>query len=518
MKEVLKFHNLKQQFTDVPLYYDVSGELYTGDKVGLIGQNGSGKSTLINILLERLVPDKGTFKVHSEKVGFIPQEFSEKSEYQDLSLLEVCMSINEELNDLYFDLQKLEKPSNKDTDKYLSVLGEFQEKNGYQVIQDIDILLKRVGFEGGIDSILLFSELSEGQKRLVYLIGILSSNPEFLVLDEPTNHVDYTLKEKYIDLIAQYKGAVLVVSHDRELLSKACNKIWEMEDGILKKYKGNWEMYEEDHRTRLLGEIRNYEQREKQIKRFERQIEFFKSWKTEEGAKAAKSYQKKLDRLAEIQPAKRPTFDKPKVKGDLGYEGKSSQFMLRVNDLSAESKDKVLFSNLSMEIKFPERVALVGPNGSGKSTFIKVLLDECDYAEVEGEIKLSPSAAIGYFNQKLLFDDENISLYEYIRDTCDCNHNQVFGLTKKYLFDPSMHDTKISSLSGGEKNRLHLLRLIEGNYNFLILDEPTNHLDLYQIEALEEMLQNYNGSILLISHDRYFVENVAGRIVEIEGE
>lgn len=520
MSQLIKFENIKQQFTEKPLYYDVNGQVSINDRVGLIGQNGSGKSTLLKILLRELKPDSGYISLEARSVGYVPQDAATSIDsYKYSCILDVSVQFNEGLIKQYVALKDAELKMQSDPDSYLKALNDYQNNGGFQYQTEVETLLKRAGFDEVEIHLQEFRNLSEGQKRLVFMISAIARNPELLVLDEPTNHVDNELKQKYIDLISAYKGGVLVVSHDRELLSKACNRIWEMEDGVLQKYKGNWDTYEREHRKRLEDAVRNYERQTKEVVRLE---ELKEEYQRKAKLYASKAWKAKISnvehRIIKIEkslPAVEPTREKEVIKGDLSYEGKYSQFPVVIDNLTISIGEKTLIKNLNLKLKYGEKVEIRGKNGSGKSTLLKSILEICDYADISGDIRVAPSVKIGYFNQKLQFANESISLFNYISKTFGVERTQTHGLMSKYLFDKSYVDTYLSELSGGEKNRVHLMSLIEGNYNLLILDEPTNHLDLYAMEALEEMLKKYNGAVLLVSHDRYFARNIADRVVEI---
>lgn len=509
--EILKFHTIKHSFGDKKLYYDVAGAINRQDKIGLIGQNGCGKTTLVKIFLGDIKPDQGEVVLASKNIGYVPQDFEidKSSPFQTVEAF--AMSQHSRIANKYVELKKAEKGLPDGLNWYTKALGDFQEVGGYEALNDVHILLKKSGFSEA-DYERKVTDLSEGQKRLVYLIGILGGNPDFLILDEPTNHVDYELKDRYINLTAEVKVPVLVISHDREVLSRACNHIWELEEGVLQKYRGNWDVYAEEHGKRLINAVRSYEKQTDDLEREQARLKLYqqrarltdsKIWATR-----ISQTKRRIERIEKAMPEIAPKLEKDNLDATLKYEGKSSQFMLRVEDLNIWNNENFIVTDLDFVLKKGERMALTGGNGSGKSTVVKVILGECDYAEHSGEIRMSPSAQIGYFNQKLTFPDDSVTLYRHIEKTLHISRSSVYGIIEKYLFDKSQENTPLYKLSGGERNRLHLMKLIEGNYNLLILDEPTNHLDLYQIETLEQLVQEYNGTVLLISHDQYFRESV----------
>lgn len=510
----IKFHNIKKFYADNDLFIDVSGQVRHGDKIGLIGENGSGKTTLVKILIGEIPHNYGTVERNTDDIAYIPQEII--TENRDKSIVDYAFGVTS-VSDQYFALRNAEKEIKSDMDTYLKELANFQEVGGYEVQKNLNLLLKKADLEEDIWG-KSFSSLSEGQKRLVYMVGVMAEDPEVLVLDEPTNHVDSELKQRYIKLIDDFVGAVITVTHDREVLSKACNRIWEIEDKVLQIYKGNWEFYEEEHERRLLNQIRTYSKNEKKLDQLYELKEVFQK-KASMDAKykgTLSNIKKRIARIESAMPGIKPTMEKESLEAEISYEGKSSRFPLKVRGLTAMTDEELLFENLNLELMKGESVAVTGRNGCGKSTLMKIILDDCSYAKWEGEIMIPESVNIGYFNQKLTFEDERQTLYEYIAETLDVGPNKIYGAMDKYLFLKSQKDVELRGFSGGERNRLHLMRLIEGNCNLLLLDEPTNHLDLYAVEALEGMLKKYNGTVLLISHDNYFVQNTTDRAISID--
>jgi ATP-binding cassette subfamily F protein 3 len=520
MSTILKFIDVKQSFTENDLYYDVSGEIHTYQKIGLIGQNGTGKSTLLRILIDHLKPDSGQINRGYHTLGYVPQDAgNDIRNHRYTAILDVCMQFHPEIGAKYVELKKNEEGADDVKSTYIEALGEFQELAGYEYQQKVIVLLQIAGFDEVDIHLKEFSELSEGQKRLVYLISVIARSPEFLALDEPTNHVDHQLRQKYIEMIKNYSGTVLVVSHDRELLSDACTHIWELEDGLLQRYKGNWEEYVTEHFNRTEVAIRNYSQQEKELERLQKRLietqRLAKLYSDPRFKKRINYLKRRIERVENAMAYVKPSHEKDVVRANLKYDGKQSQFPLKIENLEIYTNSNTIVEDFNIKIKSGEKVELRGGNGAGKSTIIKAILGKLSYAEAEGNIVITPTTKIGYFNQTLTFMDENESLFQYIQNLFHTDRTRTHGLMGKYMFDNSFIDTQLKDLSGGEKNRVHLMRLIEGDYNFLILDEPTNHLDLYAMQSLEEMLVNYNGTLLLISHDRYFAGSIVNRVVEV---
>lgn len=513
-KKLIDFSQIKQNYNDRELYFDIAGKVFSGEKIGLIGINGSGKSTLMRILMRDLKPDSGNLATEYSNYGYVPQEI--KGEVEEDVIIQFCMGLTN-VGSHYKFLRQFEVEGRFD-DQYVEAIQLFQEVGGYETMAEVRLLLDIVGFDSSWDEHPL-GALSEGQKRLLYMVGIMAQRPEILFLDEPTNHVDSELKKKYISLISRFPNTVLVISHDRELLSAACDRIWELEDKVLQIYRGNWEFYEEEHTRRLINQVTRYRKDQKEVDRLQELADTYrmkaKLYDSPKWKKKIRSVEKRMERIEQEMPGIKPSIDKPRIGGELKYDGKYSQFPLKIQNLTLMTDEKILFENLNIDVRFGENVAIVGANGAGKSTLLKYVIGECDYATGEGSVTITGATKVGYFNQTLQFENENQLLGDYIEREFGANISKTYGLLEKYLFDREQVKTYLSSLSGGEKNRLHLMKFIEGNYNLLLLDEPTNHLDLYAIEALERLLLQFNGSILFISHDAYFVENVADRVVRL---
>lgn len=519
--ELIRLDNIAHHFNQREIFSEISGAVHSADKIGLIGENGSGKTTLIQIILGELSPFRGRFIKNTEKIGYIPQIMDERMlrDAADITIFDFCMSQNQKIYKEYQRIKHYETVNQSYDERYLETLADYQDAGGYDYQNEIAYLLGMSGFSKA-DHEKRFTSLSEGQKRLVYLVSMIALNNDLLIMDEPTNHVDAELKQKYIKLIRDYKGAVLAVSHDRELLSQACNRIWEIEEATLHTYSGNWEFYKVEHELRLNARYDQYLKDIKERERLEDLLLRIRRGEADAGKNGSKlrmigNWLNKQNKKLGKTP---PQLEHDTIKSQIKYEGNYSDFMLRVKDLNVYVGSQQKISNLNFDLQYGEKVHLKGVNGAGKSTLFKLILglqSESSYARYNGEIKLGGSAQIGYFSQTLELPHPNATLFEYIKNVFYVDNNRAYALLFKYLYSREQKDQPIRLLSGGERNRLQLMNLIEGNFNFLLLDEPTNHLDIYAIEKLEEMLKDYNGSILLISHDKYFVENVVDREIQL---
>lgn len=504
-EKIIEIIDVNHHFNQDDIFYNLSATILSKDKVGLIGQNGSGKTTLLKMILGQIKPYRGAVRVFTESVGYIPQMVQTETQATVLNLYDFCMSLNKGIFEEYCVLRDFEKGISTDQEHYLHMLGEFHEKGGYDFQGRVNNLLKISGFtDQKLDQ--KFYSLSEGQKRLVYLIAMLALQKEMLLLDEPTNHVDTELKQKYIQLISDYDGTVLVITHDREVLSSTCTKILELKDKSLESYDGNWEMYKRESEKRQREKIRRYTLDTKELARQEDLLDRVYKGEANLSEKAAKSRVKRArNKLTKVMPE----LERKELKGDMTYDGKYSNYMLRLKDFTMNIDSRSMIRDLDLDVHFGDKIAITGSNGTGKSTLFKLILGTCRYAGYTGEIIIGESAEIGYFSQTLEFGDSDQTLFEFVRDHFKSDRTRTYGLLARYMYSKQQSEQKIYELSGGEKNRLQLMQLMEGNYNLLLLDEPTNHLDIYALEKLEQLLQQYNGTLLLISHDRYFVDAVA---------
>ena len=363
------------------------------------------------------------------------------SENSQLSVYDYCFSLHQKFFGDYRVIANYSENDSSGLESYLAALGRFQEKGGYNFQAQIDKYLSIADF---VDHSQPFGQLSEGQKRLVYLISMLADQKELLILDEPTNHVDSDLKQRYIKLIKDYPGAVLVVTHDRELIAEACTTVWEIEDRALEVYNGSWDLYKSDHEIRLKSKAEAYRQTATEVERLEELLSVTEGM----GRKPVKSrIAQEKAKLAHTQPGS----TRKAVKAKMSYEGKYSKFMLRISDLDLTISGNPVLVGFNLEVMHGDKVALIGPNGSGKSSLLKTVLEKPEYIEFSGDITIGNSAKIGYFSQKLEFADEDQSLLEHIRSEFQCDKTKGYGLLLKYLYSKEQADQRISELSGGEK-------------------------------------------------------------------
>lgn len=493
---------------------DLSFDIKTGERVALIGSNGCGKTTTLKIINAIEVPDSGSVNIRKgASIGYLCQIPNvEKDNVTGLDvylrgvsdLIELENKINEFVNSM----------SNNDKDiKILSKMQEeFRIKEGYKLKEKIEKI--KYGFK--LDDEVLnteYNKLSGGEKTIINLASLILKNPDILLLDEPTNHLDIETLEWFEEYLNNYKGTVLIVSHDRYFLDRVVNKVISLEKGNADIYCGNYSYYMKESERRLMAEFQAYKNQQRKIKAIEEAIARLKVWGTKSDNPAffrrAEAMQKRLDRMTKI--------DKPKEKSDLKinltFSDRSSNHVLTIDELDLHIGSKELLVKSNMSIYYKDRVCLMGKNGSGKTTLIKNILNN-----THDNIKLGVNVKIGFIPQEIRFDDEELTVYDYLRNIFIGSESELRSKLSRFYFDSESIFKKLKTLSGGEKVRIKLLELILKNANFLILDEPTNHIDIDTREILESSLLDFDGTILFVSHDRYFINKIATKIVRIENK
>ncbi len=493
---------------------NLSFDIKTNERVALIGSNGCGKSTTLKIIMGLESSDSGSVSIRKEsKIGYLTQIPPE--EKAGVSSRDVYLRGVSELLDLENKINTF-VDSMSGNDKDIKTLDKLQEefriKGGYSLKERIEKI--RNGFK--ISNELLdreYNKLSGGEKTLINLASIVLSSPDILLLDEPTNHLDIDTLEWFEDYLSSYNGTVVIISHDRYFLDRVVNKIIEMENGSADIYHGNYSYYLKESEKRLMIEFQNYKNQQKEIKALKEAIIRYKTW----GAKSdnpmffrrAKAIQTRLDKMELIE--------KPKTKSDLkinfNTDDRTSNRVMVINNLDLSIGNKELLKNSHMGVYYKERVCLLGKNGAGKTTLIKNILNN-----THKNINLGANIKFGYIPQEIRFDNEDLTIYEHMRKIFVGSESELRSKLNQFYFTVDNIDKKVKNLSGGEKVRLKLLELILKNTNFLILDEPTNHIDIDTREILEESLLNYEGTILFISHDRYFINKISTKIVMIENK
>jgi len=521
---------VKEILTGVSCYVE------EGDKIGIIGVNGAGKTTLFRIITGEITPDRGIVSIiKNASVGILRQDpalnendnvyNSVMSVFNSLKNLEVKISnIEKQLAD--YNAEHHENNSEeleylqKLLDSHDKLITEYADKGGYEYEGKAKSMLESLGFTQETWEQKIYT-LSGGQKTRVGLIKLILTEPDILLLDEPTNHVDVSSLEWLENYLKNYKKTVVIISHDRYFLDTVTNKIIELENTKAYSYKGNYTAFlnkkAEDREIRQ----KQYELQQREIERIETMIARLRSWGREKLVKQAKSKEKYLDRMEKIDnPEKLP--DKIKLSfGGFGVDNKSrdkisesGNDVLSAIELAKSFPPKKLFENLSFEIKKRDNLFIIGPNGCGKSTLLKILTK--NQTADTGRFYFGYNVKIGYYDQENQdLDEENTVLDELWDDYDDMKRTEVRNILAAFLFKNDDVEKKVGILSGGERARLTISKMILKKSNVLILDEPTNHLDINSREALEAALLNFKGTIIAVSHDRYFIKKLATRILEI---
>lgn len=493
---------------------NLSFDVKTNERVALIGSNGCGKTTTLKIIMGIESYDSGNISIRKEsKIGYLTQippkeddNVSARSVY--LRGVKELINLENKINDFVENMSSNEKDI-----KLLDKLQEeFRISGGYSLKEKIEKI--RNGFK--ITNELLdreYNKLSGGEKTLINLASIILSNPDILLLDEPTNHLDIDTLEWFEEYLSSYNGTVVIISHDRYFLDRTVNKIIEIENGNANIYHGNYSYYLKESEKRLMVEFQNYKNQQKEIKALKEAIERYKVW----GAKSDNPMFFRRAKAIETRLQKMEVIDRPKTKSELrinfNVEDRTSNRVMVISNFDLRIGNNELLRNSHMEVYYKERVCLMGKNGAGKTTLIKNILNN-----THDNIKLGTNIKIGYIPQEIRFDNEELTIYEHMRKIFVGSESELRSKLNQFYFTVDNIDKKVKSLSGGEKVRLKLLELILKNANFLILDEPTNHIDIDTREILEESLLAYEGAILFVSHDRYFINKIATKIVMIENK
>ncbi|MBR9663947.1 ABC transporter ATP-binding protein [Bacillus thuringiensis] len=510
---ICSVNNVTKSFGGNIIFENISLEIKNGERVGLVGRNGSGKTTIFGLLTGMESLDTGV--IHMKKgtrIGHVAQipKFDEAMTVYDV--LSSAFKVEKELEKEMHTLEKnmAEEQEQSSLQKLMERYGVIQEKFAFLGGYEIEANIMKVANGLQVTDLFsrVFTELSGGEQTKVSLAYMLLQKPDLLLLDEPTNHLDLFAVEWLEQFLKEYTGTVMVISHDRYFLDEVVTKIFDLEDGEIHVYHTNYSQFVEEKEERLLQEFQAYQEQQKKIKKMKEAIKRLREWANQanppnEGLhKRARNMERALERIEKL---KRPILERKQM--GLQFEGqeRSGKDVVVMKEVSKGFAGRPLFEQANLHVRFQERAAIVGRNGTGKTTLLKLLLKEME--PEAGAIRVGSSVKIGYLSQHT-YENMKSNVLEAFRENVAVTEGEARHILAKFLFYGPAVFKKVTQLSGGEKMRLRLAQLMYQDINFLILDEPTNHLDIESREVLEEALEQYNGTILAVSHDRYFLNKL----------
>ncbi|MCS1350423.1 ABC-F type ribosomal protection protein [Mechercharimyces sp. CAU 1602] len=506
------------------VFQGLSAEVKSGERIGLVGVNGCGKTTLLKSIAGVEQVDEGTISIQKgARIGYlaqVPERGEELTVYEVLQRpFRSLLQIEEGIQEVTAEMGRL---GDGDPDQLERLMGKyerlqhrFEEDGGYQIEAQVAQVANGLGLTPLLEQ--TYHRLSGGEKTKVGLATVLLSRPQLLLLDEPTNHLDLHAIEWLEGYIAQFTGAVVIVSHDRYFLDRTVTQIWDMEDGELITYRGNYSTFVKAKEEFLYNQFAAYVEQEKKIKKMKETIKRLKEWANRANPpnagmhRRAKSMEKALERMVKLN---RPVRDRKKMGLAFGKEERSGKEVFILDEVGKQFGERTLFYDVNLRVQFQERIALVGENGAGKSTLLKMILGEV--GPDVGEVRVGSRVKMGYLSQLGLEGYDHETVLSAFRDQVPVDEGKARQLLAQFLFHGYAVFRRVKELSGGERMRLRLAQLMHQEVNTLVLDEPTNHLDIDSREVLEEALTEFPGTIFAISHDRYFINKLFAKVYWLE--
>ncbi len=512
---LLKINKLKKTFGGNVLFEDVSLDINSDDKVALIGRNGVGKTTLIKLILNEIAPDSGEIFIFKQaKIGYLSQDIITSL---DNTMYDECLSVFQDIISIEENMKRvmklLESDHSEETlKKYANIEHDFHINGGYDYLTTIDMLLSKFGFSKE-DYDRQVKTFSGGEKTRIAFAKLLMTKPDLLILDEPTNHMDIEIIEWLEDYLKKYVGAVLVVTHDKYFINKVVNKIYEIDQNKLELYHGNYDQYEVEKVERYERLMQQFLKQEKVISHYQSYVDRFRY--KQKLARTAQDRIKKINRIR-ANGIEAPKHGHKSVNITFSSRRPTNSHILEVEQMTI-GYDKPLIGNINFKMRGFEKIGIIGRNGTGKTTLIRTIMKEL--APLKGKVNFLKEVKYGYFDQNLDKLDERLTVMDTIHNLYPTKTSyEVRSLLAKVLFSGEDVSKKVSVLSGGEKVKLSLLLLMLEQPELLILDEPTNHLDIDTKNIVEDVFEEYIGPIIFISHDRYFINKVATKIIHLDSE
>lgn len=518
---ICTIQNISKMLGGNTIFEGLSLEIKTGDRLAIVGRNGTGKTTLLKLLAGNEIPDKGS--IHFKKgtsIGYLAQIPTYSKDITGLDVLQFAFQSITELQTKMIQMeQQMATLESGELERLLQQYGEIQEQftllGGYTMDSEIEKVVQGLQLAGFVNQ--SFSSLSGGEQTKIMLGKILLSNPDILLLDEPTNHLDLFAVEWLEQYLISYSGTVVVISHDRYFLDQVVTKIADLEEGELSLYHGNYSAFILEKEDRLMREFQEYEEQQKKIKKMKEAIRRLRQWANEAVPpnpklyRQARNMERALERMVKVR---KPLVDPKKMELSFEFASRSGKEVVIMKNVFKSFGEKILLENAQLNLYWKDRVAIVGRNGTGKSTILNLLRGEIPIDK--GEARLGSNVRVGYLSQHFEIQNPKARLIDVFRSELNLFEGDARHILAKFMFYGPDVFKRIGDLSGGERMRLRLAQLMHQDINLLILDEPTNHLDIDSREVLEDALTDFDGTILAVSHDRYFLNKLFPKTAWLE--